>query len=93
LATTVDFLQVNYNCGRSLAASMAAKLLKLELIYDCMGKKLMGRTLFFAIALAAVSILYTVHDVALCAYISDCLDDFMVDFDSPRLSLIRRNSL
>ena len=63
---------------------MAAKLLKLELIYDCMGKKLMVHTLFFAIALAAVFVLYIVHDVVPCAYISDCPDDFMVDFDRPR---------
>jgi len=72
---------------------MAAKLLKLELIYGCMGKKLMLRTLFFAIALAAVSVLYAVHDAAPCVYISDCPDDFMVDFDRPRWPLIRRNSL
>jgi len=72
---------------------MAAKLLKLELIYSCVGKKFMVRMLFLAIALAAVSVLYAVHDAAPCPYLSDCPDEFMVDFARPRWPLIRTISL
>lgn len=64
---------------------MAAKLIKLELLYGSMGKRIVVRTIFFAMALAAMPVLYVVQDPSPCD-LSDYPDDCIVNFKSnPKL--------
>lgn len=58
---------------------MAAKLIKLELLYGSMGKRIVVRTIFFAMALAAMPVLYVVQDPSPCD-LSDYPDDCIIDF-------------
>lgn len=68
---------------------MASKLIKLELLYGSMGKRIVVRTIFFAMALAAMPVLYVVQDPSPCD-LSDYPDDCIVNFSSnPKLPFRR----
>eukprot|EP01018_Ginkgo_biloba_P033538 Gb_40779 [translate_table: standard] len=57
---------------------MGVKLMKLELIYGCLGKRFVVRSLFFAMALAAMPVLYVVQDAKPCD-LSDYPDDCVLN--------------
>lgn len=72
--------------------AMAAKLIKLELLYGSMGKRVVVRTIFFAMALAAMPVLYVVQDPSPCD-LSDYPDDCMGNFRSSTKLPFRKVSL